>query len=125
MFTDYIYKWLENALDLGVTEFDFWSMTFAELNRLLASKRRILKAQEQKQASFDYILAELIGRSVARIYNSANKLPTLSEAYPALFDEAEEETKIQEKKDELSAIRFKQFTQNFNKNFAEVINKDE
>lgn len=100
-------------------------MTFAELNRLLASKRRILKAQEQKQASFDYLLAELIGRSVARIYNSANKMPTLSEVYPSLFDEAEEKTKIQEKKDELSAIRFKQFTQTFNKKFAEVINKDE
>lgn len=100
-------------------------MTFAELNRLLASKRRILKAQEQKQASFDYLLAELIGRSVARVYNSANKMPTLSEAYPSLFDEAEEKAKMQEKKDELSAIRFKQFTQTFNKKFAEVINKDE
>lgn len=108
-----------------MSEFDFWNMTLAELNRLLASKRRILKAQEQKQASFDYLLAELIGRSVARIYNSSNKMPTLSEAYPSLFDEAEEKTKIQEQKNELSAIRFKQFAQTFNKKFAEVINKDE
>lgn len=125
MFTDYIYNWLENALDFGVSEFDFWNMTFAELNRLLSSKKRMLKEQEKKQASFDYILADLIGRSVARVYNSSNKMPTLSEAYPSLFDEAEEKAKIQEQKNELSAIRFKQFAQTFNKKFAEVSNKDE
>ena len=85
----------------------------------------MLKEQEKKQASFDYILADLIGRSVARIYNSSNNMPTLSEAYPSLFNEAEEKEKTQEKQDELSAIRLKQFAQTFNKKFAEVINKDE
>lgn len=124
MFTDYIYNWLENALDFGISEFDFWNMTFAELNRLLSSKRRMLKEQEKKQASFDYILADLIGRSVARVYNSSNKMPTLSEAYPSLFDEAEENAKIQEKKDELSALRFKQFANSYNNKFKEVANTE-
>lgn len=52
-------------------------------------------------------------------------MPTLSEAYPSLFDREAEEERMQETKDELSAIRFKQFAQTYNKKFAEVINKDE
>lgn len=95
-------------------------MTFAELDRLLQSKRRMLEAEEKKKAIYDYTLADLIGRSVARIYNSANKMPTLSEAYPALFDKAAEEEIIQKKKDELSALRFKQFAQSYNNKLKEV-----
>lgn len=95
-------------------------MTFAELDRLLDSKRRTLKIQEQKQASFDYVLADLIGRSVARVYNSANELPSISQAYPTLFDAQEMEDKVQEKKDELSALRFKQFAHSYNAKFKEV-----
>ena len=93
-------------------------MTIAELNRLITSKKR----REQRKASFDYVLADLIGRSVARVYNSANTMPTLS---PTLFNKEEEEEKIQEQKDELSALRFKQFAQSFNKNFKEGKLKNE
>ena len=96
-------------------------MTIAELNRLIASKKR----REQRKASFDYVLADLIVRSVARVYNSANTMPTLSEAYPTLFNKKEEEEKIQEQKDELSALRFKQFAQSFNKSFKEGKLKNE
>lgn len=88
-------------------------MTFAEINRAIESAKR----KEQRQASFDYILADLIGRSIARSYNSANKMPTLAEAYPSLFDKEAEQEEIQKQKDELSAIRFKQFAQSYNKNF--------
>lgn len=95
-------------------------MTFAELNRVFESKMRIKKIQEQEQASFDYILADLIGRSISRIYSSSNKMPSLSEAYPSLFSKEEEDNKIQEKKDELSALRFKLFAQSYNSRFKEV-----
>lgn len=91
-------------------------MTFAEINRFIASAKR----KEQRKASFDYILADLIGHSVARVHNSANRMPTLSEAYPTLFDKEEEEEKIQEQKDKLSAARFKQFAQSYNKKLKEV-----
>jgi hypothetical protein len=114
LFSEDIEKWLNTALDLGITEGDFWYMTFAELTRAFESKARVTKIEEQKRATYDYILADLIGRSISRVYGSANKMPSISEAYPSLFNEAEEQEKIQKKKDELSALRFKMFADSFN-----------
>ena len=71
------------------------------------------------KATFDYLLADLIGKSVSRIYNSSNKLPDISEQYPSLFDSIEIQEKKQERKDELSALRFKLFAESFNKKFDE------
>lgn len=92
-------------------------MTLAEVNRAAESKIRVSKMEDKKKASFDYILADLIGRSVSRVYSSSGKMPTLSEAYPSLFDKVEEEQRIQEKKAELSILRFKQFANSYNKRF--------
>lgn len=117
---DFIYKWLDTALDLGIAEKDFWEMTLAEVNRAANSKIRMTKIEDEKKASFDYILADLIGRSVSRIYNSSNKMPTMSEAYPSLFTKEKEEEAIQQKKLELSALRFKQFANFHNKKYEEV-----
>lgn len=94
-------------------------MTIAELQRYFDSAKRKMESQERKQASFDYVLADLIGRSIARVYNSSNKMPTLAEAYPQLFDKEEEAEKIQEQKDKLSALRFELFAQSFNQRFKE------
>ena len=118
--SDFVYKWLNTALDLGIPEKDFWDMTLAEVNRAANSKLRMIKMEDEKRASFDYILADLIGRSVSRVYNSSNKMPTLSEAYPTLFNKEEENERIQQKKDELSALRFKQFANSYNNKYKEV-----
>ena len=104
------------ALDYNITEWDFWDMTIGEIERAIESKKRVKRRQDQEKASFDYILANLIGQSISRIYSSSNKMPELNEAYPTLFDSEEIEEKKQERKDELSALRFKQFAQAFNKN---------
>ena len=98
-------------------------MTLAELIRLIDSKRRIQKREAQEKASSDYILADMVGRSIARITSSANVFPHISQFYPNLFNTEEMEEKIQEKKDELSVLRFKQFAQSYNKKFKEVGNK--
>lgn len=90
-------------------------MTFAELNRVLNSKRRMLKIQKQEKAIFDYTLADLIGRSVARLYNSTATIPSMSTAYPSLFTEEEETEQIKARQAELSALRFKHFAQSHNK----------
>ena len=118
-FSDYVYKWLDNALDMGISEVDFWNMTIAELERLMKSKQRLQKAKAQERASYDYILADLIGRSISRIYSSSAKLPEISEVYPTLFDSQEAEQKKQEQKAELSALRFKQFANSFNQKYKE------
>lgn len=102
---------------MGISEHDFWDMTIAELIRAMESKKRIQKRQAQEKASFDYILADLVGRSIGRIYSSSSKLPDLSAAYPNLFDEAEIEEHKAVKQDELSALRFKNFADSFNKKY--------
>lgn len=97
-------------------------MTFAEINRAIDSKQRVQKLEEQRKASYDYILADLIGRSMARVYNSSNKMPSLYEAYPSLFEAKEVEDKINQKRAELSALRFRQFAQFHNRRYEEASN---
>lgn len=121
MFTDYIYKWLDTALDFGISEADFWNMTFAELERLITSKRRMEKLRAQEKASFDYLLADLIGYSVARTQSSANRMPEISEVYPSLFDSKEVQEQKQIKRAELSALRFKQYANFHNNRFNKEV----
>lgn len=92
-------------------------MTLAELGRAIESKQRIHKRELQEKAQMDYILADAIGRSVSRIYSG--KFPSLLELYPTLFADKQEEIARQEeeRRAELSAIRFKQFANSFNKRF--------
>lgn len=126
LFSDYIYQSLDNALDYGISEQDFWNMTFAEIKRAIASKVRINKIQAQERASFDYILADLIGKSIARIHaeDGVEIFPRLEDAYPTLFDDLpqvqEREDKLAEAKDELSALRFRLFATSHNEKLKEV-----
>ncbi len=117
MFSDVVYKWLDNALDYGITEYDFWNMTIVEIERAINSKRRVKKIEAKEKARFDYILADLIGKSVSRIYNSSNKIPEINEVYPSLFASQEVEEQRAAKMDELSALRFRQFANAHNKKY--------
>lgn len=95
-------------------------MTIGEVIRVIESKKRVKKIEAQEKASYDYILADLIGKSISRVYHSSNKLPEIYEAYPTLFDSQELQEKKQEKINELSVIRFRQFAASHNKRFKEV-----
>jgi hypothetical protein len=95
-------------------------MTLAELIRLIESYKRREKERLKEKAMFDYTLSNLIGKSVARIYSSSNSFPEIYEAYPSLFDSEEFEEQKQEQKDILSALRFKQFADAFNRKFKEA-----
>lgn len=100
-------------------------MSLAELERQLNAYKNIRMREEQQRASYDYILADLIGKSVARIY-SKKRFPEINEVYPNLFTEEEIAAKKQEKKTELSALRFKQFAHSFNNRYQkEVSQKNE
>lgn len=92
-------------------------MTIAELQRAFNSKQRVELLRAKEKASFDYILADLVGRSIGRLLHSSVTIPEISSIYPSLFDSVEIEEKKQEKKDELSALRFKQFAQSYNTKF--------
>ena len=96
-------------------------MTLAELTRWFTAKRKMKQLEMQERAVMDYKLADLIGQSMARLYSSSAKLPDIKEYYDFVFDEEDRE-KIKEqqeqRKAELSAIRFKQFADSFNKRFT-------
>lgn len=94
-------------------------MTIAEVNRAISSRNRIIRNEAREKASFDYILAELVGKSISRIYSSSNKMPDISEVYPNLFDSKELEEQKAVKRAELSALRFRQFANFHNKKFKE------
>ena len=89
-------------------------MTLAELERSFKSKQRQIKAQEQKQASFDYMLADLIGRSVARIYNSSNKYPTIETVYTNVFTEEDRKAAQTQRNKQRFIAGLQQFAQTHN-----------
>lgn len=119
-----MFKWLESALDSGLTEREFWEMTLAEFDRFIDSRRRVQEREAKEKATYDYILGDLIGRSIARVYSSSNSYPEIYDAYPALFDREIIEEQRQERQNELSAQRFMAFAESFNKKFAEKEGKD-
>lgn len=90
-------------------------MTISELIRAVESKKRVMKQAAQEKASFDYILANLVGVSVGRLYSSTSHYPEINEVYPQLFDMPHLAEEKQQKQDELSALRFKLFVDSFNK----------
>ena len=108
---------------MGISEQDYWTMTIAEFDRAVESKRRVEKAKAQQQASFDYLLADLIGRSIGRLYSSSTKLPELAEAYPSIFDNEEIQEQKQKHRDKLSALRFKQFADFHNNKINKGVSK--
>lgn len=118
---------LDNALDYGITEADFWDMTIAEIHRAVNSKARIIKKEAQERAIYDYIQAKLIVKGVAKVLGDKANYPTLEEAYPGVFDDVIEESKAkaQEHKMKLSALRFKQFAQSYNNKYKEVAKVNE
>lgn len=81
------------------------------------SKQRTTITASKERALFDYLLADLIGKSVSRIYSNSARMPELYEVYPSLFEQEDIEEKKQEQRDTLSALRFKQFAQSYNKRF--------
>ena len=95
-------------------------MSYAELKRAMESYNRNQKVKAQEKASYDYILADLIGRSLARVYNASNKFPEIATVYPTLFDSEEIQEQRNQKQAELSALRFRMFANSHNKRFEEV-----
>ena len=62
-------------------------MTPAEVGRYVESRQRVMKREAKEQAARDWTLADLIGRSVSRLYSKDARMPEIWEAYPTLFGE--------------------------------------
>ena len=115
---------LNNALDLGISEQDFWNMTMGELERKSESCKRLDKLRLKEKATFDYTLAMLVGRAFGA--SEEHPFPDLYDVYPALFTEDIQRREEEEsaRQAQLSAIRFIQFAQSFNRKFAEEANNE-
>jgi hypothetical protein len=83
---------LQPAINMGLTELEFWEMTKAEIERYLEGALWRMKAKAQ----FDYSLADLFGASVARLFDSSNEFPAIHQVYPYLFEEEAIEEEKQE-----------------------------
>ena len=90
-------------------------MTFAEILRRMESYKRKMDMRMKEQAQFNYILADLIGISVARVLDKDVKYPSIEKVYPALFpvDEAKKEQELTD----LSVARFMQYANAHNEKF--------
>lgn len=97
-------------------------MTIGEVYRHITAKEKRRKIEAQEKASYDYMLASLITKGFCIAMGSKEAFPAIEEVYPEIFAEVMEERKrkIEEKKAELFALRFKQFA-NFHNN---KINKE-
>jgi hypothetical protein len=107
-------------LDHGISEFDFWNMTLREIENYVKSKQRVRRLENQEKATYDYIQATLIIKGVGLVLGSKEEFPTVEQAYPGVFEDLVEkkQDELQEKKDELSALRFRQFAQSYNNKFV-------
>lgn len=94
-------------------------MTLREVEKAIRSKIRVRKMEAQEKATYDYIQATLIIRGVGIALGSKDPFPTIEQSYPGIFDDLAQKQaeELQQKKDELSALRFKQFAQSYNKRF--------
>ena len=117
------WKLLQPAINLGLSEFDYWDMTIAEIQRWIEGATWRLK----NRATFDYRLADLIGVSTARMLSNEVELPLIEKVYPELFEsEGNEEEKEPIVKDDTMTIsqnRFLAFAQAHNARFMEGVEK--
>lgn len=101
-------------------------MTPAEVNRYIQSRNRVRKIEAQERATYDYILANLIVRGFSITMGGKGNYPSVEEAYPGIFEDKTQarNEELQAQKMNLSALRFKQFAQSYNRKFnKEVPNK--
>ena len=94
-------------------------MTIAELNRFIKSWQRREKQRAQETAVHNYILAGLVGKSIASYISSDIEMPRIEEVYSSLFEDKAEETKQKQEElaTELAVARFKQFANLHNEKF--------
>lgn len=97
-------------------------MTLAELIRAMEAAKRRELAEQRRRAVYDYRLADLMGRSIARLYSKSAAMPELSEAYPQLFDDEQLAEAKAEREAERFAAQLRAFAAAHNARIKEVEN---
>lgn len=103
---------------MGLTEWQFWDMTLAELERHSNSYQRVQKKKAQEKALADYRLADLMGYSIARLYSNEAKYPEIYDVYPAIFDKDAIEEAREKERNKQTDSWLREFAKSFNKSIA-------
>lgn len=111
---------LNDALDCGLSEKDFWDMSFDEIMRFKESYKRRYRNETKRTISYLYTLADIAAISLARIHSTSANYPPIDELFPDLFAEDNLAQARFEKEQELSVKRFLQFAQTHNQKLKEA-----
>lgn len=93
-----IERYLEECLQHGLTEEQFYSMTLGEIKRYGAAIEPMKRQHLQDQSLMDYIQAHLIALNVGKIISSKQEVPDREEIYSFLYTK-EELQKLKEEKE--------------------------
>jgi hypothetical protein len=77
---------LVQCLAIGLSRQEFFNSTLKEITQFVDAYKKQQQNKLEEQAYFDWMLANLIGSSVARLMSKDAKFPKLEEAYPFVKD---------------------------------------
>ena len=77
---------LIQCLAIGLSRQEFFNSTLKEVTQYVEAYNKQQQSKLEEQAYFDWMLANLIGSSVARLMSKDAKFPKLEEAYPFVKD---------------------------------------
>ena len=77
---------LVQCLAIGLSRQEFYNSTLKEVTQYVEAYKKQQQNKLEQQAYFDWMLANLIGNSVARLMSKDAKFPKLEEAYPFVKD---------------------------------------
>jgi hypothetical protein len=77
---------LVQCLAIGLSRQEFFNSTLKEVTQYVEAYKKQQQNKLEEQAYFDWMLANLIGNSVARLMSKDAKFPKLEEAYPFVKD---------------------------------------
>ncbi len=109
------------ALEWDIPVLDFWTMTYGEVVDTLNASSKRYQNRLREKALMDYKLADLIAANVALMFKKDAQIPTLFDAYPALFEKEKQlqDEKREEAEMEIWKERMKGFAQEHNRKWGE------
>ena len=95
------------ALQCGISIFDFYQMTIAEVQVVINAYFEKQKRELQQQASMVYAEASLTAMFVSRLISDKAKILTLYQAFPDLFkEEIKGEENARQKREKEALLQF-------------------
>ena len=92
-----------NALDAGVSVSEFWELSIAEINNIIASYKRKEVKRFKEKVQLCFLQADVIGNALFRQENEKKIQPW--DVYPAIFKEEKQQFEEYVKKEELETFK--------------------